>query len=369
MLTISQLDDQELYRKCKYYGASARMWMRKFVGLLPEVYNRSLYKRKGYASIHEFGAKLAGMNFRMVDKILNLAQKIDDKPHLKAQFEHGMQGWSKIEAVAYIATPETDAFWAKKVEDMPKQALQLYVQEKRKIEGSQFTAGGELLPVNSGGNLGVTDQRWASWENTSTLFFKVSKDLEHQLRLFKQKMEHERKETLGWAAVVEELLKGYQENLEDLREPKSSGNSDTPEHAAPHDPAHHDHSEKSDLPVCIHCAEQEAMEKTGAEASSRHIPVAVKKYISILYKNRCAFPGCSKPSEILHHTRRFGLNQSHDPRFIVPLCKAHERLIHTGLIENEEASPMLWRIKEEPDRTSPKFLIDQHVALYRGGAP
>ena len=191
--------------------------MRKFVGLLPEVFKRELFKRRGYASIHEFAAKLAGMNFAMVDKILNLAQKIEDKPRLRAQFEDGTQGWSKIEAVAYIATPETDAFWAKKVEDMPKRALEIYVQEKRKIDSPNFTPGGELLPGKSAGT-GAVDENfpaanfgqnsaWTGWQNTSTLFFRVSKDLEHQLRLFKQKLEHERKQTLGWAEVVEELLK------------------------------------------------------------------------------------------------------------------------------------------------------------------
>lgn len=131
--SIHSLTDSQLYNLCKKYGMNARLWMRKFAGLLPEVFRRKLYKRKGYVSIHEFASKLAGMSYKNVNRILRLSEKLEDKPELKNLFEAGSQGWSKIETVAYIATPETDRQWAKKVESLTQQGLTAYVQETRKI--------------------------------------------------------------------------------------------------------------------------------------------------------------------------------------------------------------------------------------------
>ena len=114
-MNLKTLSDVQLYTLCKQYGSNALIWKRKFAGLLPEVKKRELYAHKGYASIYEFAAKLAGMSHESVDKILRLSQRLHDKPVLLKQLESGAQGWSKIEKVSFIATPKTEQFWAKKV--------------------------------------------------------------------------------------------------------------------------------------------------------------------------------------------------------------------------------------------------------------
>lgn len=86
---LTTLSDSELYKRAKEYGGNARTWMRKFAGLLAEVYRRKLHKRRGYGSIHEFAAKLAGMNEMTTDRILRLAEKLEDKPILLEKFESG----------------------------------------------------------------------------------------------------------------------------------------------------------------------------------------------------------------------------------------------------------------------------------------
>jgi uncharacterized protein YpbB len=55
-----KMSDAKLYQLCQYYGAQALAARRKFVGLLPEVARRHLYLKKGFGSIREFAAKLAG---------------------------------------------------------------------------------------------------------------------------------------------------------------------------------------------------------------------------------------------------------------------------------------------------------------------
>jgi len=100
---------------------------------------------------------------------------------------------------------------------------------------------------------------------------------------------------------------------------------------------------------------------------SRNIPAAIKHYSLEKTGGRCAFPGCMRPYEILHHTQRWALEKVHDPDRLVPLCKAHEQLAHMGLIENEHLSPENWRVRMRPDRNAAEFWIDEHVALFRGG--
>lgn len=61
-MNIAVLSDENLYKLCQQYGEQARVWRQKFAGLLPEVHRRKLYEKKGFSSIFEFAAKLAGMS-------------------------------------------------------------------------------------------------------------------------------------------------------------------------------------------------------------------------------------------------------------------------------------------------------------------
>jgi hypothetical protein len=312
---LDKIPDKILYARCKEFGTNARHWQRKFAGLLPEVLKRRLHKKRGYGSIHEFAFKLAGMNQSLVEKILRLAQRLEDKPHLKEQLVSGQEGWSKIEKVAFIATSETDQFWAEKVSSMPRLALEAYVQAKRREYPICLSApGSEIEP-----------------EKLSTLFFKVKPSVEEQLRLYKQNLEKEQKEPLSFEEVMESLLND-----------KGSGRAQV------------------QLQICPECAKRKV-----AESSGRAIPRLVQHSLTAQYGGICGFRACHKPADSVHHTRRFSLNPSHDPEFLVPLCKAHERLIHTGLIPNEEENPADWRLAEHPDPNNKKFAIDQKVAQYR----
>jgi hypothetical protein len=72
-------EDQKIYELCKKYGADALEARRKFAGLLPEVFRRRIYEKKGFNSIFEFAAKLAGMSQDQVRLVLNLEKKFADR--------------------------------------------------------------------------------------------------------------------------------------------------------------------------------------------------------------------------------------------------------------------------------------------------
>ena len=82
---------------------------------------------------------------------------------------------------------------------------------------------------------------------------------------------------------------------------------------------------------------------------------------------------------ILHHTSRFALDPTHDSEKIQVLCKAHERIAHAGLIENEEMMPIdvpaqetnlpigvhvNWHVQTTPDTSARKYAIDKKVMAY-----
>jgi hypothetical protein len=110
-------------------GRAAIEWRRKCELLLPEIYKSGVWRRKGFGSIYEYAAKLAGMSANTVDECLRVFRRIEDKPELmKVAAEKGLQA---VRPVAAIATQETAAFWAEKVKDMSRHTLETYVKDIR----------------------------------------------------------------------------------------------------------------------------------------------------------------------------------------------------------------------------------------------
>lgn len=200
-MELDQLTDSELYTICKKYGNLARAWRAKFAGLLPEVVRRNLHKRRGYSSIHEFAGKIAGMSERSVDRVLSISRKLEGKPELKSKLESGAVGWTKLEKVAFIATSETDKFWADKVENLCTQALDVYVHETREL----FTKGRNILSLT---DTGQSKHELFISQAPSHITFPLTVDVETKLRVFKHKLEKEKRITLTYNAVFKELLNG-----------------------------------------------------------------------------------------------------------------------------------------------------------------
>lgn len=303
---ISKLSDSALYKKCQQYGLQTRLWRQRFAGLLPEVFKRRLYIRCGFGSIHEFAAKLGGMSERSVAKVLNLSRRLEDKPILKNMLESGEQSWSKIEKVAFIADAQNEKELAEKVKELPQPALEAYVQNIR----------GKLTPQSQVQNILQIPQG----PRFVKVYYEIEESVDTALRILKSE--------LG--------VLTYNELFKVLVRRKSR---------------------KIVIKVCPDCAKN-------VDSIGRYIPAKVRNFLAEKYKH-CGFPGCEMPYEIFHHVRRYALNPSHDPRYIVPLCKAHERLAHAGLIANEEDLPERWIVIKQADKNCLKYIIDQKVARFR----
>lgn len=204
--SIAELSDEELYKKCRECGQSAKVWLRRFAALLPEVSKRGLHRRKGFLSIHVFAAMIAGMSEYMVDRILQLYAKIRDKPALLKLFESGSVGWSKIEVVAYIATLETDKLWAEKVGMLSVAALSELVKNYR-LKSPDV---GELQNKNlfglDSGQAGMSAWSGGAFEPPVRFSFPASREVEFDLRLAKQRLEKQSKQSLSWNETFQKII-------------------------------------------------------------------------------------------------------------------------------------------------------------------
>ena len=99
--------------------------------MLPEVNRRRLYEKKGFASIFEFAAKLAGLSHDQVRLALNLERRFEDKPALKQMLVEGKTSLHKLTRIASIATVENEQELAQKVNVLSKNALATLARDER----------------------------------------------------------------------------------------------------------------------------------------------------------------------------------------------------------------------------------------------
>ncbi|MFA5829442.1 MAG: hypothetical protein WC843_03030 [Candidatus Gracilibacteria bacterium] len=423
---IEKLPNKELHQTAQRFGAQSRKAQKEFAAFLPEINKRKLFLEHKFQTICHYAAVVGGLSKKAVLKVLKVNEKLQDKPLLQALIAE--QGWSKLGVISNVATVETQEFWKEKVESMSKSTLETFVQEMKKQDdllkaeerdgadcseergnapvakvGKQFTidfgnpeisasereesailgkSPGGLFMNQETGFLENDDGR-AESQQRNNMSFKVTTDIEKQLRLFKFKLEKEKKQPVDWNEVMQEFLKIAVQAQEHVCAQKVAGQG-----ASKHVCA------EQKVPSA-HTAEPSAKEGAGAiggvrkisaqkkakkqkpsltkeeiqkslpEKSTRHIPARVQRYIKQIYQEMCGFPDCKQPANIDHHTRRFKLVPNHDPEFIVSLCKNHERLAHLGLIKNEEFNPKFWGLRLTADENEPKFQVDQIVNGFR----
>ena len=131
MKISEQISDEKLYELCRKYGKQALLWRQKFIGLLPEVFKRRLYEKKGFSSIFMFAKILAGISERQVDVVLNLKKKFENKPILKKILEEGEVSVNKLARIASVVTQENQEFWAAQIKILPKAALETLVRDEK----------------------------------------------------------------------------------------------------------------------------------------------------------------------------------------------------------------------------------------------
>ncbi len=274
-LSEDALTDQQLLEKFKYYGARAMNARNKCIGLLPEIHRRELFRRHGYESIYEFASKLAGLSHEQVNRVINLEQRLQDKPDLHAALVKGEIGVNKLRKVISIVTLENQAEVAETVRTLSVRAVETLVRDQKVAAALADARPGDGEKIRDGH---VTMQK--------TMFSEeLQLDPEVQKRLLDMQ-----KKGLDINKLLKEFLQKHQEVIE---------------------------AEKNRI-----------AENLPSTASSHYVPARVKNVLLQEFGKKCSVPECYRPAETLHHTRRFALVASHDPRFMAPLCVGHHELAH-----------------------------------------
>lgn len=304
------MTDKKLYELCKKFGKETLEARRKFAGLLPEVYKRRLYEKKGFSSIFEFAAKLAGMSKDQVSLVLNLERKFADKPSLKSALIFGDISMNKLARVSSIATSENEEELCEKIKVLSNRATETFVRDIKIAVDSTFSDGnnhtglsdfenknGFQKPLFGHGSLHV--------QTMEMVKLKLDADIEKELFEMQEK----------GIDINEFLRNALKKRKEEIEEKKA----EIAEEIA---------KEQNISSTEIGIENGRVVEYKIKASSSRYVPVKVRKIVTEEHGTKCSYPGCKNQAKILHHTQRFALTRSHDPRFIAPLCEAHHEIAH-----------------------------------------
>jgi hypothetical protein len=184
-MNFSEMNDKELYEYCRLTGRKAREWKNRFVAALPEVARRELHRKKGFATVVEFAAKVGGVGKKTVETVFQVEKRLADKPELKKLIPK--VGINKVRIVATLATRENQVELAEKVKTLSKPALELFAREQRAPE----------IPPG---------------RKREMLSFAVDEEVALKLRKFKNKLG-----TVEWNDVMKELLKAVEEKPKKVR--------------------------------------------------------------------------------------------------------------------------------------------------------
>lgn len=282
------MTDQSLYENFLNFGRQALAARNKCIGLLPEIHRRKIHQQKGFNSIYEFAAKLAGLRRRQVNLALNLERRLVDKPELHQAFTSGQISLYKMIKIISIATSENQSVLLSVTKKLSTRALETLVRDEKttKVEDHNHTHVSmqeNIFPIP-----GLISDSQAMAQKASNLQMQPP-ELQLDEEVQSELLELQRK-----GLDVNQLLKEF---LHNRREKIAT--------------------EKTMI----------AEEQQGGKFS-RYIPVKVRRILVTEHGNKCSIPTCQKPSQHLHHTQRFSLAHSHNPHYIAPLCREHHQIAH-----------------------------------------
>lgn len=276
-----KMTDEELFQLCRNYGEMALKYRRKFAGLLPEVYRRGLYKKKGFGSIFEFAAKLAGMSEEQVRRVLNLEKRFEDKPILHSMLINGEVSVNKLAKVVSIATSENQDFLAAQVKLLPCRALETLTRDEKSVH----------VNINPSQNLQQASAEFplaASAASKDTLM--LNDEVKKKLLELQQK-----------GIDVNQLI------LEFLQ--------------------------KREMEIA---QKKEKIASESKPTNSRYINKSTRELLKQEFGTKCSIEWCHKDATEIHHTQRFAMTKNHNPKFLAPLCEEHHAIAHSIDVKIQE---------------------------------
>jgi predicted CopG family antitoxin len=317
-----------LHRQFKKYGQNALLWKRKCANMLLEIDREEVWKKKGFSSIFMYAKMLAGLSENTVREALRIRGKIEEMPEIVRVSEK--MGINRIKPIATIVTKETAEFWAEKAQSMSKNDLQLYVNEYRKSESHT----GMNLITGSG--------------NTEKLtLILLSSEIEDLKKL---------KGNKSWSELMQDLIKlkksQVTEEKQKIADQRAKLEVEKPKPV---------NSRSHYIPAKIdkYIEKRAALQTRAKILDGARIPAGTATTAKTKPLLFCEEPGCCKPYDEKHHTKRFAQHHIHDPDQIYLICQEHHNLMHLGLIAHEELGPQYWKVRTQNHREEEQTLYQQ----------
>jgi hypothetical protein len=137
----------DLHEQFCLYGKKALEWRRKCELLLPAISDQRIWEKKGYSSIYEYAAKLAGMSRIVVDDSLRIMERIKGLPKIQEIAKES--GLNRVKPLMTVVNHENETFWAEKAKSMGKHTLETYVKEYKHQNGIKNFPGKIEMELSS----------------------------------------------------------------------------------------------------------------------------------------------------------------------------------------------------------------------------
>lgn len=346
-----------LHKKFTQLGRERNRLTYQLLKLLPEINHFRVYEKYGYPSIITYAGIIAGLSEGVVKKTLNLEKHLANKPLLKEIV--GTEGIHKVAIVARLATQETEKEWVDRVKNMNRNDLQELAKEIRdkgkvsELDLFRQTSADSDTDLDTGTNLstdtiletGVTNNSKSLPCQAVQPKFAIELDEESQFLFLKLKKKMGRK--ISNKEALKKMLKTLNEPKSKVRIKPHKTDQSQLTHRTPKQQKNKQckflPGEKFDSTPKRLPNKQTDQTNSTQKQTTRYIQKAKEREVIKKYKCKCAYPGCNKPYEALHHTDPFSKSKSHNS--IVPLCGTHHNFAHNGLIENMDQSPKKWKLR------------------------
>jgi hypothetical protein len=324
--TTTELDVVTLHKEFVRLGRERHKLTYKLLAILPKIYKLEIYKKYNFSSIYEYASKFAGIQCSIVDKTLQLNKNLRGKPHLQKAVES--EGIHKVALVAKLATPASDAAFADKVKNIRKQSLEEFAREIRAKKKIGNSGANDMTFFSSSCHTAPNqDVPFTSLCHAAPSTIKIELDDEMQFLFLKLKKKY------GNHLSNKEVLRKILKETQNSHSQKFSRGEI-----------------KKEISTGVNRQQKTAKKAldrkaVAQKAHTRYIPAHQKKAALQRSAGKCAYPGCLKPADHFHHTKRF--SETRDHRSITPLCKTHHEFAHNGLIGNEEMATHKWLLNVE----------------------
>ncbi|OGJ41811.1 hypothetical protein A3B60_00475 [Candidatus Peregrinibacteria bacterium RIFCSPLOWO2_01_FULL_39_12] len=328
----NDLTSKELHRKFVILGNNRRRLTNELLALLPEIYEKKIYKKYS-ATIIEYAGKFGGLSKGVVMKRLRLEKHLKDKPILREAIK--TEGVHKVALIAKLATPETENIWVDKLKNMSKSSLFELAKEVRgKVED------GKCSGSNAGFDFGfckAAPQKMKIEIGGELLFMFLKLKKKYGNNLSNNEV---MKKILETAVDVSEAK--FQTEPTRIQSMPHKASVATRAKLRPNATPQSSLQKVQIFPGKIFSRYEKAVQENITTQATRYIKVRIKKPALSSTNGKCSYPGCEKPAENLHHPDRFARGQNHDN--IKPLCKTHHEFMHNGLVKNEQDSVDSWQL-------------------------